>query len=46
MKPVKLEYQRGEFVVVHRCTRCGETRRCRAATDDDLDVLLRDAHEG
>lgn len=41
MEPVELRYERGEFVVVHRCTGCGATRRNRAATDDDLDVLLR-----
>ena len=41
MQPVDLLYERGEFVVVHQCTACGERRRNRASADDDLSVLLR-----
>ena len=40
MRPIALEYVRGEFVIVHRCTGCEQHRRNRAAADDDLDVLL------
>ena len=40
MEPVELRYERGEFMVVHRCTACGIERRCRTKPDDDLSVLL------
>jgi hypothetical protein len=40
MQPVELTYERGEFVVVHRCTGCGHVRRNRCAPDDDLSALL------
>lgn len=40
MEPVGLVYERGEFVVIHECTRCRAKRRNRAAADDDLSVLL------
>jgi len=36
MRPVQLLYERGEFVVVHQCTACGATKRCRTRADDDL----------
>jgi len=40
MRPVELVYERDEFIVVHECVACGEQRRCRAAADDDLSLLL------
>ena len=40
MEPVGLLYERGEFIVVHRCTGCCERRRNRASAADDLSALL------
>jgi hypothetical protein len=40
MEPIDLLHERGEFVVIHECTGCGERRRNVAAVDDDLSVLL------
>jgi hypothetical protein len=40
MEPVQLLYERGRFVVIHRCVRCGTERRNRSADDDDLSPLL------
>jgi len=40
MRPVQLVYERGQFVVVHECTRCGVIRRCRGQAYDDLSTLL------
>lgn len=40
MEPIGLLHERGEFVVIHECTRCGQRRRNIAAADDDLSVLL------
>jgi len=40
MEPVGLLYERREFIVVHRCTGCGERRGNRASAADDLSALL------
>jgi RNHCP domain len=40
MEPIGLLYERGEFVVVHECVRCGLRRRNRAAAEDELSALL------
>jgi RNHCP domain len=40
MEPVGLAYERGEFIVIHECTGCGEQRRNRASADDDVSALI------
>jgi hypothetical protein len=40
MRPVQLLFERDRFVVVHRCTACGVTRRCGCRPNDDLSTLL------
>ena len=41
LKPVKVEInpKRG-FVVVHKCEKCGELRRNKAADDDDRNLII------
>ena len=47
MEPVRVEPDpRRGVVIVHRCTRCGQIRRCRAAYEakvqpDDRELLIR-----
>jgi hypothetical protein len=31
---------KGEYVIVHRCLRCGFERHCRVAADDDFEAVL------
>jgi len=40
MRPEQLLYEREVFIVVHRCTRCGHTKRNRTTPEDDLSALL------
>jgi hypothetical protein len=40
MAPDALRYERDRFVLVHRCTVCGVTRRNRTSEGDDLSPLL------
>jgi hypothetical protein len=40
MAPVELLYERGDFVLLHRCTRCDHVKRNRTSPDDDLDSFL------
>ncbi len=41
MEPVGVESKRGEYVIVHRCTRCGIRRRNKAAKNDSFDVIVK-----
>lgn len=39
MRPVAVQSSRGRYVVVHRCERCGEVKRCRTSARDSTDAL-------
>lgn len=41
MRPIGVDRKAGRIVLIHRCERCGEERRCRAADDDDTDAIIR-----
>ena len=42
LKPIQTEPDpRHGFVIIHRCEKCRAIRRCRAAKDDDRDLLIR-----
>ena len=41
MRPVRVLYERGEFLIEHTCTACTHTRRNRTAPDDDLSAFVR-----
>jgi hypothetical protein len=40
MRPVSLEQRGKEYVLLHRCERCGIQRRNRSAPGDDFEKLL------
>ncbi len=40
MRPTAVEVRGGGQVIVHRCERCGFTRRNKVTADDDFEVLL------
>src|SRR3989338_5339599 len=40
MKPLSLLLEKGEHVLVHKCVRCGTTKRNKAAPNDDVGVFL------
>ena len=39
MRPIAVEAGGGRYVVVHRCERCGEVKRCRSGPRDSSDAL-------
>lgn len=41
MKPIAAELKRNEYIIVHRCGRCGLVRRNTAAPSDDFEAILR-----
>ena len=42
LKPIQvLPDSKKGYIIIYRCTKCGEERRCKAASDDDLDLLIK-----
>jgi len=41
MRPAGMETKGGETIIVHRCEKCGFTRRNRASGADDFEQILR-----
>lgn len=41
MRPVGAEPDAKKgYIITHRCERCGATRRCRSAADDDVSLII------
>jgi hypothetical protein len=38
MFPLRIESDSGEFVIVHKCERCGEEKRNKIAPNDDMEA--------
>lgn len=36
MKPINIESKSGEFVIIHKCERCGEEKRNKSKPEDQL----------
>lgn len=41
MKPVGLETDHGEYVIVHKCQKCAAEKRNKTADNDDFDELIK-----
>jgi rubrerythrin len=41
MRPEKVENERGEYILVHRCETCGHTKRNKVQTEDDFDEVVK-----
>ena len=40
MKPVSVEKSGEDFIITHKCEKCGKTIRQRAAPNDDMDTII------
>jgi len=40
MRPVAVEVVGNEFIIVHKCEKCGKTRRQRAHENDNMDAII------
>lgn len=40
MSPVSYEKKGGEFVILHRCVKCGAERKNKSAEDDDFEKII------
>ncbi len=41
MEPIKLEAEKGEFILTNKCIICGHTKRNKTSTEDNLDAVLK-----
>lgn len=41
MEPVGLEKKDGEYVILHRCVKCGFERKNKAIKDDNFELMLK-----
>src|SRR4051812_39947985 len=41
MEPIKLEAEKGEFILTNRCVKCAYTKRNKTSSDDNLDSILK-----
>ena len=46
MEPVSIEQKRGEFVIIHRCQKCGHEKRNKTAPDDNMDKIIHISSHG
>lgn len=40
MKPVSVEQKNGEFVITHKCEKCGKIMKQHTSPDDDIDTII------
>ena len=40
MRPVAIEQKSGEFIIIHKCEKCGKTIRQHASDNDDMDTII------
>lgn len=40
MKPLDLELKDGKYVIIHRCQKCGFTRKNKVIDEDNFDAVL------
>ena len=40
MKPVSIESKSGEYIITHRCIKCGHEKRNKTSKNDDIDKVV------
>ena len=40
MVPIDIEIKNGQYIIIHRCQKCGITRRNKACENDDFEAIL------
>jgi len=40
MEPISVAQKSGEFIITHKCVKCGKTIRQHASDDDDIDAII------
>lgn len=45
MEPTEIDQKKGEYVILHKCTKCGHEKRNKTVEKDDFDAILKVAGE-
>ena len=40
MKPIEIQQKNGEFVILHKCTKCGFERKNKVQENDDINKII------
>ncbi|MEI6627555.1 MAG: RNHCP domain-containing protein [bacterium] len=40
MRPIDVTYEKGEYILIHRCEKCGALRRKKVESYDDFDKVI------
>jgi len=40
MRPIAVEVKKGEYVILHKCIKCGKERKNKSAENDDFAAVL------
>ena len=40
MRPISVEQRNGEFIITHKCEKCGKTIKQHASENDDMDTII------
>ena len=40
MKPISIEQKGGEFIITHKCEKCGKTIKQHASQNDDMNTII------
>lgn len=40
MRPIGVEFKKGEYIILHRCVKCGYERKNKASGKDDFEAIL------
>ncbi len=41
MEPARIDLKKGEYVITHRCMKCGHEKKNAAAPDDSREIILK-----
>jgi DNA-directed RNA polymerase subunit RPC12/RpoP len=41
MKPIEVDMKGQEYVIIHKCNKCGKITRNKASKDDDFEEIIR-----
>jgi hypothetical protein len=40
MEPIEIQLKNGDYIILHRCEKCGFEKRNKTVREDDLDVII------
>jgi hypothetical protein len=41
MKPIEIQQKNGEFIILHKCEKCGFERKNKVSSEDNVDTIIK-----